>query len=279
MAFVGLPIMQTFFIVDSSQPGSKDAHKSARACDACYDTVFPLMDPTPAPPLTQETLSRLTLSGLRSMPSLLLDDQLHVSPSVLMAVDFEPPNRPTHSESAPALSAQRVPSDDLGRLQVAAMRMKAPSRPRSYIHILDDFNDSNDVEPAARTSVYPHLAEQMERSSYILDELVESEEDASQAEPGPVSAPPVSAPLPRIPRQEDTVRKRKRFSLPALAIHTTPVTARPNVVGDGKSKRWSLVLGNWRSGGSPQDSPDSPKHGVVSGKLSEMLRRHSQLTS
>ncbi|KAI0094987.1 hypothetical protein BDY19DRAFT_915766 [Irpex rosettiformis] len=274
---------KTFFIIDSSRTNPKDSHKSARACDACYDTVFPLIDPLPAPPATHETLSRLTLSGLRSMPSLLLDDhQLHVSPSVLMAVDFESSSHPAQSESAPMLSAPRVPSGDLSNLQVSAVRFKSPSRPRSYIHILEDFSDGGSPEGITSGSlVQPRLGDPTGHSSYVLDELAESEDDTSQAESGPVSAPPdvTITPLPRLRRNEDTVRKRKRFSLPALAIHTTPVTARPNAVGDGKSKRWSLVLGNWRSGGPPQDGLDSPKHGVVVGKLSEMLRRHNQAHS
>ena len=36
--------MQTFFIVD---PNAKDSSKSARACEACYDTVFPLLEQPP----------------------------------------------------------------------------------------------------------------------------------------------------------------------------------------------------------------------------------------
>lgn len=38
-------------------------------------------------------------------------------------------------------------------------------------------------------------------------------------------------------------RTRKRFSMPALALQTTPVTAVPKASGEGRSKRFSLVLG------------------------------------
>lgn len=108
-----------------------------------------------------------------------------------------------------------------------------------------------------------------------MDDLEEDEEDAeldhahdtisSPEEPTvPRSLP--SSPL-RANRQEDTVRRRKRFSMPAVAIHTTPVTARPNVIGEGKSKRWSLVLGNLKNNGSDF------AQGVAAGRLNELLGR------
>ena len=214
------------------------------------------------------------------MPSLILDNhQMQVSPSVLMAVDFDSSNQPAQSGITCVPSAPRAPSDDLGSLHVSAVRLKSPSRPRSYIHVLEDLN--HDGRSALDVSENLAPSERTERSSCILDELAESEEETSLAESVPLSAPPEVeiTPIPRPRRNEDTIRRRKRFSLPALAIHTTPVTARPNAVGDGKSKRWSLVLGNWRPGGPSQDSPDSPKHGVVVGKLNEMLKRHSQIPS
>jgi FYVE, RhoGEF and PH domain containing 5/6 len=273
-----LNLFQTFFIIDSTQ--SKDSHKSARACDACYETVFPIIDRVSAPIATVETLSRLTLSGLRSMPSLLLDDQLHASPSFLMTVGFEQPERLHQSEAASIVPAsQRIPSDDASSVNISPIRIKAPSRPRSYIHILEDFNDSEVPEQAAGSPSFSRLGDRVERASYVLDDLVESDEDASMTDAGPVSAPPHVdlTPIPPMPHREDTVRKRKRFSLPALAIHTAPVTTRPNAVGDGKSKRWSLVLGNWRSGATATaGSPESSKPSAVTSKLSELLKRHSQ---
>ena len=102
--------------------------------------------------------------------------------------------------------------------------------------------------------------------------LDERDEEALLDEEGQeLDAPSVvESSLPSTPRKEDTVRRRKRFSLPAVAIHTTPVTARPNVVGEGKAKRWSLVLGNLKSSGSEF------AHGVAAGKLSELLGRQSK---
>jgi FYVE/RhoGEF/PH domain-containing protein 5/6 len=47
-------------------------------------------------------------------------------------------------------------------------------------------------------------------------------------------------------RKEDTMRRHKRFSMPAMALQTTPVTAKP-ATGDGK-KRFSLMLGRAEHG-------------------------------
>lgn len=47
-------------------------------------------------------------------------------------------------------------------------------------------------------------------------------------------------------------RTRKRFSMPAIALQTTSVTATPKASGEGRSKRFSLVLG-----GAKQKAPVS----------------------
>ena len=64
-------LLQTFFISnssakqDSSSSSSSSSTKPARACDACYDTVFPVIHP---PPTTIPSLSHLP--SWLSMPSL-----------------------------------------------------------------------------------------------------------------------------------------------------------------------------------------------------------------
>ncbi|KIP04169.1 hypothetical protein PHLGIDRAFT_494233 [Phlebiopsis gigantea 11061_1 CR5-6] len=234
---------KTFFIVDSGDSNSKPGRKSARACDACYDTVFPVLEFNPQPGPSTATITHLTLSGLRSMPSLLLDDSLQPSPSVLMAIDIESPRRPHARAELHFPSVAPLDSRDPSESGPPIMRLKMPSRPRSYIHILEDFH-AEDGDDAA--SPPPSIG-----TSPATSRFSRPAEDAS-------------------PRQEDTVRRRKRFSLPAVAIHTTPVTTRPNVVGEGKSKRWSLVLGNLKSSGSEF------AHGVAAGKLSELLGRQNK---
>lgn len=80
---------------------------------------------------------------------------------------------------------------------------------------------------------------------------------------------------------EDTVRKHKRFSLPAVALQTTNVTARSGVVvaeerrGDHTrhhrlSRRLSLVLA---SGGDSAGSETDLSRGMAAEKLSDLLGR------
>ena len=88
-----------------------------------------------------------------------------------------------------------------------------------------------------------------------------------------------SSSLPSSPRKkEDTARRHKRFSVPAVAIQTTPVTTRPNVIGEGKAKRFSLVLGRAAGVVGHHSHPDFG-HGVAAGKLSELLKRNSRQVS
>ncbi|KAK7695228.1 hypothetical protein QCA50_002418 [Cerrena zonata] len=140
---------KTFIIFD---PNSKNSHKPARSCGACYDTVFPVLDPAPIPAESSGTISHLTLSGLRSMPSLLLSESN--TPSALMAIPLDSPKRPFSRVEDPSPTRSRIDSsDDPSRRP--AIRMKAPSRPRSYIQILEDFNE-NDQGPPSTISESPN---------------------------------------------------------------------------------------------------------------------------
>ena len=215
------------------------------------------------------------------MPSLLLDDSLQPSPSVLMAIDIESPRRPHTRAELHFPPVAPINSREPSESGAPVMRLKMPARPRSYIHILEDFHaedagEDDSASPPLSVGTSPatsRFGQPAEDASPVLDELPEHPAEDHGCAPGcsvgPASLPttPVRA---RAPRKEDTVRRRKRFSLPAVAIHTTPVTARPNVVGEGKAKRWSLVLGNLKTSGSEF------AHGVAAGKLSELLGRQSK---
>lgn len=238
----------------------------------------------PPAPETSATMSHLTLSGLRSMPSLLLDENLFVPPSVLMAIDVDSPRCPRRPQSALAVDLPPLPlftSKERPEGGVPAARIRAPSRPRSYLQILEDFNDQSEAGSSPAASPATSRFVRGEEASCALDDLDEGEEDvgpledsasAPSDELGPsLALPPSSVPR-RVTRKEDTVRRRKRFSLPAVALHTTPVTARPNVVGEGRSKRWSLVLGNLRSGVNAAEFT----HGMAAGKLNELLGRSNR---
>jgi len=70
---------------------------------------------------------------------------------------------------------------------------------------------------------------------------------------------------------------RKRFSLAALAVDTEPVTTRPSVSGEGRSKRFSLLLGgrsfHKKSGQTEGGEQGGFDHGIAVGKLAEILGR------
>ena len=245
------------------------------------------MNPASSPIEASATFSHLTISGLRSMPSLVLEDSFQASPSVLMAIDIEqsPARRPTHRAEVHLQPIPFQPANSRESSEgtpVPAVRIKTPSRPRSYVSILEDFNNERTDDVASSIAGSPtnsRLSHLGVEPSFVLDDLEEEDVDGEQVlqDHSLLSSPediavPVS--LPSSPeRKENTARRRKRFSMPALAVHTTPVTARPNVVGEGKSKRWSLVLGNLKSNMSfgGELSP-----GSAASRLSELLGRQSR---
>ena len=119
-------------------------------------------------------------------------------------------------------------------------------------------------------------------------------EDAPESPTNPEFSPPQrvrwSVPASPVKRKEDTIRKKKRFSMPALAIQTTTVTAKTNVNGPGKSKRFSLILGGRGSSSQPNLTENSKlgsnieeegvnggssgfRNSPAVGKLSELLAR------
>ena len=98
------------------------------------------------------------------------------------------------------------------------------TRPRSYHHILEDFQD-HEQEPNSE-SWHPT----MEAKS-----LAFHQEEADNGEAESVTAASPSQGLvisqPSTPqKKEDTARRHKRFSLPAIALQTAPVTALISIV-------------------------------------------------
>ncbi|KAI0370022.1 hypothetical protein BV20DRAFT_967006 [Pilatotrama ljubarskyi] len=272
---------KTFFIVD---PNAKDSSKSARACEACYDTVFPLLEQPPEPQVSVTagtTHSHFTLSGLKSMPSLLLNDMMASTPSALMAIDIESPKRPL----ARIDDDPYAPEEPSGP-SVAAVRLKPAPRPKSYVQILEDFQEQGQGQRGEYASPSPSASPRASRfSQHTMDEthgvLDERDEDVFNDGNGQDVEAPSDAggsSLPPTPRKENTARRHKRFSLPAVALQTSPVTARASHSGDAKGQRFSLVLG--KGGGVAQRREDSPsrlfpglRHSVAAGRLSELLGR------
>ena len=162
------------------------------------------------------------------------------------------------------------------------VRLKSQTRPRSYHQILEDFEDREQGQFG------------------ISSVLQEGERDGSDHLESPREDSPT--PSERHLKREDTARRNKRFSLPAVGLQPTSVTARTQQVvggegengaaegGAGKAKRFSLVLGRGHSGGGGAQSESVRKRGkvgedgeekgkvdlgkgVAAGKLSELLGR------
>ncbi|THH18614.1 hypothetical protein EW146_g2389 [Bondarzewia mesenterica] len=297
---------QTFFISDSN---AKDATRPSRACDACYETVFPIIDRSASP---RPTTSSYTLSGFtswQSMPALAMPGQAPRPASVLMAIDRGSPKRalPRIDDVSEGVRTPATLSDNTSHTNGSGIdgsdgpsrsviRVRSPSsRPRSFYQILEDFHD-HDPENVPMPSPSPSRSYfsaqtddssgherdhglQMQIPSELFDMLAGAASEGEGTSASGMSLPPT-------PRREDTARKNKRFSLPAVALHTTPVTARPKATGEGLAKRFSLVLGvratsREKKGaaetgeeGMPSALDESPlRHGAAAVKLSQLLGR------
>ena len=105
----------------------------------------------------------------------------------------------------------------------------------------------------------------MGRSAISLDSAAVAAETAQGADDSGSSASASERPDP------------KRFSKAALAMHVAPVTARPKALGEGRNKRFSLVLAG-RNTMKKQMlqhglSQEGLERGAAAGKLSEILGR------
>lgn len=179
-----------------------------------------------------------------------------------------------------------------GELTHPVIRIKPTSRPRSFLHILEGFQEEGPhVTPSPSSS---NFSAQTDDStdvalSSVHPDLLPSDDSSTlpvtSFETAPTSLPPSSA-----PRIEDTSRRRQRFSLPIVGLQTTSVTARANAKGEGLAKRFSLVLGGGRTirasrstrvqlgldqgaGEGTVKQSGSTGHGVAASKLAELLGR------
>ncbi|EDR05249.1 uncharacterized protein LACBIDRAFT_303559 [Laccaria bicolor S238N-H82] len=275
---------RTFFISDSNS--KNELSKPARACDACYDTVFPLLDP-PSPEKRSSNLpenSTDTITSLSSLPSWVSMPALPVDkqPQALMALDLTPSRDASFDGDATA--------DD--REKKGRLRLRPHQRLRSYHQILEDF------EEQARLQGEKGEEEDNEEGNH------EEEGEEAWFTPTPsLASSPASSP--RKARREDTARRSKRFSLPAIALQNTSVTARTTIdagdAGDtsvtasptkeaagtpGRSRRFSLMLSGRRESGSGLGQGQGEfeslsdfrlSKGVAANKLSELLSRNSRV--
>lgn len=141
------------------------------------------------------------------------------------------------------------------------IRHSTRPRPRSYHDILEDFEVHARGESVASSVAASSLgAVAEERPSRLDDRGYEEMQQQHEGETRNITEPQarLREPTPRYTyeRREDTARKQKRFSLPAVAVQTVPVVARsaPTRGGwGGVGRRLSLVLGARGIGGSGRE--------------------------
>ncbi len=181
------------------------------------------------------------------------------------------------------------------------VRLKSISRPKSYHQILEDFQQGgqNFLPGSPSTVLVDSLIEESSESNG-------EENDTLQDSPPSIHFSQPPSPSPRR-RREDTARRSKRFSVPAIALHTTNVTAKiasatggPNPNGSrnisgslegvgnhgsgvvsrvggnesgviGRLRRLSLVTGGRNP--KPGNDEGSPVEGIAARKLAEALAK------
>jgi len=291
---------RTFFISDSNDKQDSST-KPARACDGCYDTVFPVIHPPPSEvPTNMNNNKSDTITSLSLLPSWLSMPSLSVQrqPQALMAID---------TNSSRDISFDNI--DDNGseteeRERKGRLRVKSHQRVRSYQQLVEDFQEQSQAQGSSS-----NVSQNQFRNAVGMDEDEDGERKEGEEHDHvnlfcTPTSPPVSSPR-KQQRKEDTARRSKRVSLPAIGLHTTVVTARtsmedeevPVTVGEesvvsvgegasggvvipGRSKRFSLVLAGRNSHhvdgsrGQHNDSmSDGFSKGLAAARLSELLGR------
>lgn len=279
------------------------------------------MDGTPSIPSSSIRAGGGTMNSLSEFPewrsvriSNVGEDVLASSASsALLAVDLGPQREPSHADRESSLDGPGLSYSPSPRV-----RIRPPSRPRSYLQILENFNEgspsgsgfttvqrsnlevssadvNNSIGASISAGASGYLSTSISTSCEFSPESAEPTEGVLESPTTQEFSPPprIRWSLPVSPkRREDTVRKKKRFSVPALAIQTTTVTARTNANGVGKSKRFSLILGGKGSSSQPNLTGDrlgagieeeeggggegnGSRNSAAVGKLSELLTRNS----
>ncbi|KAJ7080749.1 hypothetical protein B0H15DRAFT_1025045 [Mycena belliarum] len=282
---------RTFFISDPNTHA--ESSKPARACNACYETVFPLLDsPAEADDGDTEPHSMLeahssTMSSLSNFPSWLSMPSLPLASTAstteaLMAIDRgqqrqqnQKYDRLRRGDVGDFVGLHPEEASDMSHVEMAGERVRVrspPPRPRSYHQLLEDFEGI---------------------TTPVHEDADEEDDPVSSTGSRPQTIVDLSDPLPE--RRENTARRNKRFSMPAVALQTTSVTARTQQAQEGRhrdgrspvrTKRFSLVLGSrshihkahseagaGAQGRRIEGEEAQLGRGVAAGKLSELLGR------
>lgn len=225
------------------------------------------------------------------MPSFVLPTHSS-TPDALMAIDVESPIRELHridDREDGNNDEDDIFVDAGGRAGTPTPQVRTKllaTRSRSYHQILEDFPGLNQGLASFNVSdaslISPH-EDKIHRLQLQTDLEIESIPPETRVDTHPSTPSKKEA----LSSKEDTARRHKRFSLPALAIQMTPVTARPGTTGEGRSKRLPLTPSGRsdgrqvqneirdRDGKSCVSGRDELSRGMAVVKLSELLVRPS----
>ncbi|KAL5494873.1 hypothetical protein ACEPAI_335 [Sanghuangporus weigelae] len=249
---------KTFFIAD---PFANDTSKSARACNSCYDAVFPVIESSVSEGAISSAQSGSTLSSFPSWRTQKPMAWNFSKPSELMELD--------------------APTSGSPSKRVDVIR-RSKARPLSHPVIPEVFGSSFE-EPLRRVS---RLDTEQREVADEVDLDSQHPTDVGQVL-GDISNSSISVGNPQgsalSSYSEDiSPRAKKRFSMPAIAVQTTAVTAHPKISGEGRSKRFSLVLGSkpkvavQMSHHTEDAKVDVDlRHGIAAARLQELLGRTS----
>jgi FYVE, RhoGEF and PH domain containing 5/6 len=196
--------------------------------------------------------------------------RVNANPSSLMALQ-------TQSGSPSRMDAIR---------RSKARPLSHPVIPHIFVESLENLNPgTSDHKPGVEPASFDSSSDsrQLHPQSQPYEDPSRSVLSLQTTNPGDADVPTAY--------DELSPRTRKRFSMPAIALQTTPVTALPRASGEGRSKRFSLVLGHngrhkasidqaktvegstLESGASTEDGESDLRRGVAAVKLQELLGR------
>jgi len=217
-------------------------HKAARACEQCYETVFPIMNDTPSISGSTIRMSDGITGPLssfqewRSVPVPDAGEDASSTSSTLLAVDLGPQCKPFYTDGKSSLDGP-----GLGRGASPRVRIKSPPRSGAYHQILERFNEG--IQPGsgstpgqrsnpelssaeisgrfsaltvARASDYPPTS--ISTAGEPSLEIAGPTEGVSESPTSPGSSPPpmVRRGVSDSPKRQENTVKKKRFSMVPL---------------------------------------------------------------
>ncbi|PFH53218.1 hypothetical protein AMATHDRAFT_137895, partial [Amanita thiersii Skay4041] len=221
-----------FYIADSNVIDKSG--KPARACNICYETVFPIIDSPASPsPYGDDDGLDHTITSLSHFPAWLSmplsvvptsTTQPMPTPQALMALES---NGEMYQQVGGGLG-------EIGEARKVRVRRRSQSfRPMSYVQVLEGFSNRD-----SRSG-----GENGENEEMGLKGADENSKEANASDEGGLTGTVQAGPKIRV---EDTIKKRQRFSLPAVALQPLSVIA--HTVGEDHNHSGGSEVDDERSG-------------------------------